>query len=86
MPMASTILPITLPDELRLRIEKLAERSEKLASLFVETVLREALDYDEALEASVARGLDDVAAGRTLTTAQLLQRVDEKIASIPDKR
>lgn len=86
MSMASTVLPIFLPDELRRRIERLATRDEKLASLFVETVLREALDYDEGLEASVARGLADVEAGRTLTTEELMQRIEGKLASLPDKR
>lgn len=83
--MASTVLPIALPDELRRRIEKLAARNEKLASLFVESVLREALDYDEALHASVERGLADVEAGRTMTTEELTARIDKKLATFPDK-
>ena len=84
--MASTVLPIALPDELRRRIEALAARNEKLASLFVESVLREALDFDEGLRASVDRGLADVGAGRTMTTEALMERVDNKLANLPDKR
>jgi len=84
--MAATVLPISLPDELRRRIEGLASRDEKLAFAFVETVLREALDYDEELEAAVARGLADVEAGRTLTSDEIRQRIHKKLASLPDER
>jgi predicted transcriptional regulator len=84
--MASTVLPIALPDELRRRIEKLAARDEKLTSVFVESVLREALDYDQEVTASVGRGLADVEGGRTMTTEELMERVERRLSSLPEKQ
>lgn len=83
--MASIVLPFTLSDDLRRRLEALAQRDEQLASRFVELVLREALDYEDAVKQSIDRGLADIEAGRTMTTEELERRIDERIASLPDK-
>ncbi len=84
--MASIVLPFTLSDDLRRRLEELAQRDEQLASRFVELVLREALDYEDAMKQSIDRGLADIEAGRTMTNEELARRIDERIASTPDKR
>lgn len=84
--MASIVLPFTLSDDLRRRLEALAQRDEQLASRFVELVLREALDYEDAVKQSIDRGLADIDAGRTMSTQELARRIDERIASTPDKR
>ena len=74
-------MPIRLSDDVRKRIEELAARNEHLTSTFVDEVLREALGFEEeAAQASVERGLADVAAGR-LSTEELRLRIEKKLGT-----
>lgn len=84
--MDSTVLPFSLSEELRRRLEALAKRDEQLASRFVDLVLREALECEAGVKTSVDRGPADVESGHTMSTEELEQRVNARIASSPDMR
>ena len=76
--MVTTTVPVVIDEDVRERLERLAAENEENANRLVNAALRELLDYNEQLNASIARGLADAEAGRLMTTEELLRRLEER--------
>ncbi len=76
--MVTTTVPVAIDEDVRERLERLAAENEENANRLVNAALRELLDYNEQLNASIARGLADAEAGRLMTTEELLRRLEER--------
>lgn len=74
----TTTVPVVIDEDVRERLERLAAENEENANRLVNAALRELLDYNEQLKASLARGLADADAGRLMTTDELLRRLEER--------
>lgn len=69
---------LEIDDDVADGLRRLAERKSADASRLANEALRDLIRYEDELSASIARGLDDIKAGRVKNTAELKQRLEER--------
>lgn len=69
---------LELDDDVRQGLERMAARSASSAAELANEALRDLVRHDEALNASIARGLSDLEAGRSMDTDELRRRLEER--------
>jgi predicted transcriptional regulator len=69
---------VTLDEDVQEELRKLAERSGRPLDVLANAALRDYLSYENEVTASIARGLTDLDAGRTRTTAEMLAHLQEQ--------
>lgn len=69
---------VTLDDDVGDELRKLAERSGRPLGAVANAALREYVRYENEVTASIERGISDLDAGRTYTTAEVLEHLREQ--------
>ncbi len=72
---------VILDDDVDADLRKLAERSGRSVVSVVNEALRDYLRYEKTVTDSVERGLADLDAGRTRTTAEVIAFLEEQRAA-----
>lgn len=76
--MSKPAVSVTLDDDVEAELHKLADRSGRPISALANTALRDYLKYENEVMSSIERGLADLDAGRTRTTAELLAYLEDQ--------
>jgi predicted transcriptional regulator len=66
---------VTLDDDVEESLRKLAERSGRPLGAVANAALRDYVRYENEVTASIERGIADLDAGRTRTTAAMLEHL-----------
>lgn len=69
---------VTLDDDVGDELRKLAERSGRPIVAVANAALRDHVRYENEVTSSIERGISDLDAGRTYTTAEVLEHLRER--------
>jgi predicted transcriptional regulator len=68
--------PITLPPSVIKRLEKLAAKSRRSPDSIVSTAVKERIEYEEWFDKQVAAGSADLKAGRVISYAEAVSKLE----------
>ncbi len=76
---------VLVDDDVRQRLHRVAQRSGQPIAELTNAALRDFLDDEEGLAASIERGIADADAGRVMTSEQVLSLLDKRRAERNNK-
>jgi predicted transcriptional regulator len=84
--MGTEALPLMIDADVRARLERVAAEAGHSAADLAGAVLREFLDENDAYDAAIQEGIDDVEAGRVVEYDVVKAEIEAQLAELMTKR